>query len=295
MNNNIELVDIRAFVTISNYKSFTKAADTLNVSRSHLSRQLKKLETALDTQLVIRTTRSLRLTDEGQSFYRKCHESLLGIESAVSSLKNQNQSLRGTIKVNCVGGVIGEDIFANLLSKFVIQYPEISIELSFSSERVDLLDGDYHLVVRMGELEDSSLIARKLTDLTIEALASSKYKRGLKLKHPKELKNENCIVGSIKKWSFIQDGKNKKTFDLQVDGNFTCKNGRAMINAALNGLGIIRVPTIYCKSYIDTKELVPVFNSWKIKTVPIYILYHSNNNQTERLKKLIEYLVQSFN
>lgn len=110
MNNNVSLPDIRAFVTIAEQGSFTKAAEILASSRAHLSRQLNQLESQLGVQLIIRTTRAQRLTNSGRLFFAQCQASLQSIDQAVLTVQDDTRQLQGKITINCVGGIIGEDI-----------------------------------------------------------------------------------------------------------------------------------------------------------------------------------------
>ena len=295
MNNNIALADIRAFVTIATCGSFTKAADTLGGSRAHLSRQLSQLESQLGIQLLIRTTRSQRLTDAGEVFFKKCQNALSGIDQAVLEVIDDSKQLHGPIAINCVGGPIGEEIVAPLVGEFSTHYPDIEINLDFSSQRVDLVGDGFDLVIRMGELDDSRFIARKLIMLPNTLFASPKYlaQHGIP-EHPKDLKNHNCLTGSLKRWSFQHVENQKQTADVSVSGNFTCKNGRALINSALQNNGIVRVPEFYCEKEFNQGHLVPVFKNWMVAPTPIYLLYHRKKYQPERLKRLIQYLCDHF-
>jgi len=295
MNNNIPLVDIRAFVVIARCGSFTKAAEELGVSRAHLSRQLNQLETLLGLQLLVRTTRSQRLTDAGRLFFEKCQISLAGIDQAVFDIVDDNAKLAGPLAVNCVGGPIGEDILAPLIADFSTQYPDIDITLDFSSQRVDLVGDGFDLVVRMGALDDSRFIARKLMEMQVSTLAHPTYLKEVgHPSDPKALKGHNCLTGSVKRWSFVRPSGKGKPVDVTVSGNFTCKNGRALINAALKGNGVIRVPSFYCRNELDDGALVEVFDDWSVASTPIYLLYHRKKYQPQRLKVLVDYLSNQF-
>lgn len=204
MNKDISLPDIQAFVVIAKAGSFTKAAELLGCSRSYLSRQLNQLEAQLGVSLIIRTTRAQRLTPQGQVFYETCQQSLTKIASAVSGVVESANALSGTLNINCVGGYIGETLIMGLINAFLQDYPNIDINLDFDSRRVDLISGEFDFVFRMGSLEDSSLIARKLMDINIVTLATSGYlQRKGRPEHPRDLKHHNCITGSVKTWRFV--------------------------------------------------------------------------------------------
>ena len=306
MLNNTSLVDIRTFVTIVEQGSFTKAAAILNSSRAHVSRQLGQLEKQLGAQLIIRTTRAQRLTPIGDIFFQQCLGALQTIYQAVLIAKDDTELLQGPISVNCVGGIIGEDILANILTEFNLLYPDIVVALDFSSQRVDLISESFDLVVRMGELQDSGLVARKLTDIKVQVLASPSYLSKCPIiNHPKQLVTHNCLTGSIKRWRFQQqtksDGINQREeLEINVEGNFSCKSGRALVNAAKNGNGIVRLPVLYCSEEINDNTLVPAIiapnkeQQWHSPDVPLFLLYHRNRYQPARLKLLIDFICQKF-
>lgn len=303
------LNDIRTFVTIAEQGSFTKAAQILQSSRAHVSRQLAQLEDQLGVQLIIRTTRAQRLTPVGEQFFKQCTNSLQGINQAVMAAKDDTKQIQGSIRINCVGGVIGEDILTRIISDFTQQYPDIDVELDFTSTRVDLIAEAFDLVVRMGELQDSGLIARKLTNIKVQVLASPSYlAKHAPIHHPKALEEHNCITGSIKRWRFHQQGQDNNlqsnaqsnAIEVHVHGNFSCKSGRAMLNAAKQGNGIVRLPELYCTEELNNQQLMPVLNAasnegqWYSPDVPLFLLYHRNSYQPRRLQLFIEYICNKF-
>ena len=295
MSNNLKLEDIKSFVTIGNYGSFTKAAQALGVSRGHLSKQLKNLESELSVQLVIRTTRSLSLTADGHKFYRRCKEALGGIAGAVEEVLDNSEEMKGKILINCVGGIIGEDIIAPLLADFAALHREVELEIDFNSSRVDLVKDKYDLIVRLGKLEDSEFMARGLGFACMSVLASKDYLSSAPaLDCPKDLKKHNCLTGSISTWSFT-NRKNQKTIkEVSVSGKYSCKNGRALKNAALKGLGVVRLPEVYCREAVASGVLVEVLDKWAPYRVPIHLLYYDKQYMPARLKGLVDFLHERF-
>lgn len=150
MLNKVNLADIRSFVLIAQLGNFTKAAEALSVSRSHVSRQISGLEAQMGVTLLNRTTRTLRLTHAGERFYHDCEKALRDIDQALIAAVDDTQEIRGVIRVNCVGGYIGEDIIAKYVCEFMQQYPNVSIDLDFSSPRIDLIEDQFDVAFRMG-------------------------------------------------------------------------------------------------------------------------------------------------
>lgn len=295
VNNQVNLADVRTFVVIANAKSFTLAAERLSCSRSHVSKQLLSLEQALGVKLIIRTTRSQRLTEQGQLFFDKCFRALDEIDSAVEKVLDSSDNIKGQIKINCVGGFIGENIVSALVNDFIKHHPDISIILDFSSQRVDLISGEYDLVFRMGDLPDSDLIARKLIDISVSTVASPDYLlQAGELSHPQDLLKHACITGSVKQWHFYDKLDHSKQYDVTVTGQIQCKNGRTMLTSALAGNGIIRVPTLYCQQYIKAGTLVEVFGDWHVSSTPLYLVYAKDKFQPTRLKTFIDFIIENF-
>ena len=268
MNNNIELNDIKSFITICDQGSFTKAASKLQVTRGHISKQIKNLEEKMNVRLIMRTTRSMSLTDEGQLLYKESKDSLTRIYQAISATLDDAEEISGEININSVGGVIGEDILAPILAEFGCIHPDILINLDFSSSRSNLIGEKYDLILRMGKLDDSNFVAKKVADFEICTLATPEYlKKKGKITHPRDFKELNCLTGSVKKWSFTNN-KTKANSTISVKGSFQCPSGKSLLNAAKSGLGVVRLPKIYCADEINKGELVLAINNWSIDTVP---------------------------
>ncbi|MGS0681860.1 LysR family transcriptional regulator [Shewanella sp. 125m-7] len=295
MYQDLNLADVRAFTVIAEKGSFTLAAEKLGCSRSHLSKQLTQLERYLGVTLITRTTRAQRLTEQGSFFYERCQHALDVMEQAVAKTVDNAHNLQGKININCVGGYIGEEIVNQLVNDFMSQHPNIQIHLDFSSQRVDLVLDEFDLVFRMGELEDSGLVARKLMDIANCTLASPAYiaKRG-RPQHPKELKTHACITGSVYHWNYHSRSDKNQKAEVTIAGTFLCKNGRVMKSSALAGNGIVRLPEIYCSTELDSGELVHVFEDWTISDTPLYLLYNKDQFQPARLRQFIDFTTQHF-
>lgn len=294
MKKEINYSDIKSFINLVEAGSFTNAAERMMCSRSHVSKQLTQLESSLGVSLLVRTTRTQHLTPQGEAFYQKCKASFDGIDHAVERAMESVSMLAGEIKINCVGGYIGESIVGSLINDFMQIHPDINIMLDFTSKRVDLISGEFDFVFRMGELMDSALIARKLAELKINIFASPAYlKKYGKPQEPKELVNHKCITGSMHSWHFKHIKTNQK-IEVNIKGDLECKNGRVMLHSALLGNGIIRVPEIYCLKELREKQLIPVFQEWSIEPTPFYLVYLNDKHQPARIKAFKEFIITHF-
>lgn len=289
--NNIYWNGLRSFLAVAEHGSFTLAADETGLSKASLSQQVSQLEAQLDVQLLYRTTRKLRLTESGERYYEMCKTGVKQIQDASDLASQATDSLTGSIKMNAVGGRIGEDLIAPLLIQYQKENPGIEVKLDFSSIRVDLLVSDYDLVLRMGDLEDSTLIARKLHTITTRYVASPGFvKAHSKIKHPSDLKKLPFISGSVQEWIFV---RGDEEVVVQAESGFQISNGRVMCQAACAGLGIARLSDVYTDSAIKRGDLTEVLSGWN-QTTPLWLVSPPTRHQLHRVRELMNFLAANF-
>ncbi|AEE26526.1 LysR family transcriptional regulator [Francisella hispaniensis] len=291
--NNIHWRGIHCFIHVAEQQSFTKAADMLGIAKSNLSQNIKDLENHLKVQLLYRSTRHVRLTEIGHDYYKKCKKAIQDLDIATELASQESNQLSGIIKVNSVGGILGEEVIAPILLNFQQQNPKVNIHLDFSSHRVNLLDSDYDLVIRMGSLADSNLIVSALRTVATKYVASHAFiqKHG-QVTNPRQLENLPLIYGSVKQWSLIS---NKDKYTLHIHNNgIHVTSGRVMKQAALLGLGVTRLVDIYVDTDIKNGKLVEILPEYKEET-KLSILSLPVKYQLKRINLLIKYLKQHFN
>ncbi|CAH0527407.1 LysR family transcriptional regulator [Vibrio hippocampi] len=294
MLNDVNLSDIRSFVLIAQLGNFTKAAEALNVSRSHVSRQISALEAQIGVSLLTRTTRSLKLTYAGERFYKQCETALMQVEQALIAAIDDTENVQGHIRVNSVGGPLGEDVVADYIAKFMQQNKHITVELDFSSPRIDLIEDHFDVAFRMGELADANFIGKHLRDIEMVTLTSPEYIAAYgEPEHPKDLLAHRILRGSVTRWSYQNITSDEKQ-EVAVTAHLVCKNGRALIAGAVAGNGIIRVPMMYCRQEIEQGLLVPVMEQWQITPVPFYAIYHRDKYQPKRQQAFIQFMQDQF-
>jgi DNA-binding transcriptional LysR family regulator len=284
--------EIEAFLAVVEEGSFTKASVKLAQTKARTSQQISKLEKELGCMLLLRSTRKISLTDVGERYYNECRHAANILLQAQNQLFERQNKLSGVIKLNSVGGIFSEKMLAPALLSFIKLYPDIKVELSLSSDKVDFMQGDYDLVIRMGVLENSNLIARKLLDLNTHVVASPDYLDHM-LNSPKELVNYNCLSGSFNQWSF-KNSVNHKTTEVFVTGNMNVGNGHILCEAALSGVGIVRLNELYTDAYIKADRLRFIFDDWRVPITPISLLYPRTKHKTNCVKVFSEYLVEWF-
>lgn len=280
---------LREFMAVVEHGSFTMAAEALNVSTSFVSREVKRLEERLNTRLLHRTTRSLQLTDMGETYHARGLEINQMLDSLESDMAELQHRPKGNIRITAAG-LYADRYVAPALAEFTIKYPDISIELNTSMSIVDIVDGGFDLAVRMGALEDSSLVARKVAPRRVMVCASPGYlnKHG----HPKtpdELKNHNCLCFPDMAWRF-QLADNVQT--IKVEGSWSCDNGRALVAAATRGMGLVRMTDYYMIDSLRRGELVPVLEKYEVNDAATWIVFPTHQQMPTRIRILIDFLAE---
>lgn len=248
---------IIAFVKVAETSSFSRAAEALGVSKSHISKTIKVLEDELGVALFSRSTRQIQLTDVGATFLINCRSSLENLEGAKKNIINLSETPRGQLRITAAG-VFGENFIAPVVIDMARKYPDLKIELDFSSRIVDLIDEKFDVAIRFGHLQNSSLIAQKIASRREFICASESYlKNAPPLKRPKDLIRHNCLGSSS--WAFKEKGK---VISVQIDGNFKSNNPRVILKAALAGVGIIRLPGSYVHDELKKGKLVSLLEEF---------------------------------
>ncbi len=283
------------FVQVVQEGSFSAAAEQLGTTRSRVSQVISSLEARTGVQLLQRSTRAMQLTDAGKAFYEQCQRGLAVIDEAYARAESDQQLHAGRIRINSVGGLFGEQILAPKLFEFMAEYPQIEVELDFSSARVDLIADHYDLAVRMGELEDSSLIARPLVRYATYTCASPAYlARAGRPSHPNELRRHALLSGSVRRWAFTHRTSGERQEHRMESATLHCANGHVALAAALAGLGIARCPAYYAQAHLDSGALVAVLPDWQAATSEVNMVYPQSRFRVRRVERLVEYLCTAF-
>jgi DNA-binding transcriptional LysR family regulator len=284
------LSDILVFTKIIRLGSLSAAGKDLGLSAAVVSKRLQRLEAQLGTTLVIRSTRTLSATEEGDSYFKHCQSILGAVELAEADLLSSNNVPRGTLKVS-VPAYFGRLYIAPLIPRFLEKYSEIDLSLDFSDHFVDMISGGYDLAIRIGDLQDSNLIIRKLgVDQRIIVASPDYIKRFGEPKSPKELGQHNVLIFSnptpLNLWTFT-DTKEKE-YSVRVSGNFETNNCETLNNAVLSGLGITQRPMWDVWSAIQSGELVALLPEFRAPRYDIQAVYPSRNNIPHKARVFIE-------
>lgn len=287
-----KLLEMAIFVTIIEEGSFIAAANKLNLSKQAISRYLTALEERLHVRLLQRTTRTIALTYEGQNFYLQAKNILNSVDEAESFIQSKQANPVGLLRVN-VPVSFGILNLAPLWQKFIDTYPNIELDITLSDRVVDLLDEGFDLAVRIGHLESSSLIARKLTSTRIIAAASPNYLQQYGMPtHPDQLIEHKIILYSHwakeELWQFWQD---KSLFSVHLNAKVYCNNGDTCRIMMLNHGGISLQPDFIIGEDLQQGRLVEVLPEYKVQDYNIYAVYPSRTLLPLRTQCLIDFLV----
>ncbi len=278
-------------------KSFAAAAAQLGMTPSGVSRAVSRLEEQIGVRLLFRSTRALRLTDDGESFYLRCKDIMADLGEAVEALNYARTKPSGKLRV-AVNVSVGRAALIPNLADFEAKYPDVRLELSMSDRNIGLIEEGIDCAIRMGELEDSNLIARKLGYFSNVLCAAPAYlERHGTPTTIDELKQHRCInyvyptSGRPYQWQFdTADGKRA----LDVDAHLLINDGESVIQAAMAGLGIIQVPHWLAASAIGYGKLKVIMEDTISTGSPVWIVYPQKKHLSARVQAFIEWVHELF-
>ncbi|WP_367160939.1 LysR family transcriptional regulator [Kozakia baliensis] len=283
----------RIFARVVETASFTRAADTLKMPRSTISTAIQELEARVGTRLLTRTTRSVSVTPDGAAFYDHCVRLVSDVEEAEALFRRDEIGPQGVLRVN-LPGRIGRLIIAPALPTFLERYPAVDIELGMTDRAVNLVEDGIDCALRVGPLQDSGLIGRKIGDLTLINVASPAYltRHGVP-KCPAELRHHYVVryaspsTGRVEDWEWVENGEIRA---MAVSGRVTVNSAEASIACCLAGLGLIQIPAYDVRHHLSAGELVEIMPEWRAEPLPMTILYPHRKHLSRRLQAFIEWV-----
>jgi DNA-binding transcriptional LysR family regulator len=278
---------IDEFVAVAECSQFTAAAERLNVSPSHISRQIARLEDRLQTRLLYRSTRRVTLTEAGQTFLQHCQRLQDGREEALRAVGDLNSEPKGLLRMTCAVAY-GERFIAPLVSQFMGQYPQLRIDIELSNRPLDLVHEGIDLAIRLGRLQDSQLVATRLAPRRMYLCASPSYLERYGRPHSlSELARHNCLIGSSDQWALQQEGRE---VSQRVQGNWRCNSGQAVLDAALAGIGLCQLPDYYVLEHLRSGTLMSLLETHQPPNTAVWALYPQQRHLSPKVRKLVDYL-----
>lgn len=275
------------FVAVAEAESFTLASKNLRISVAQVSRQVSAIEERLKIKLFHRTTRKVSLTESGAIYYKRCRKILDDLKEAEDITASLHNKLSGKIRISAPI-TYGEEIITPIINDFLLVHTDIKIQLDLSNTRADLLNDGYDLAIRLGKLDDSRFIARKLASRTIYVCASSTYLKENGIPSTlKELQQHNCLIGTADHWHFHNHGKSEY---IRIDGTLRCNSGHGLTDAALKNIGLIQLPDYYVQSYIDAGKLTTLLREYQAPAEGVWAIYPDGSYLPFKINTLIKFL-----
>lgn len=283
------------FVRVAELASFTRAADSLGLPKASVSTAVQQLEAQLGTQLLYRTTRKVQMTQDGDRFYERCKTMLADMDELESMFRHAPQSLRGRLRIDMSSRVARYQVIPHLQA-FIRAHPQIEVELSCTDRRVDVVGEGFDCVVRVGTLEDSSLVARPLGLLHIVNCASPAYlgEHGIPqtledLAHHQLIHYVSTLGQKSPGFEYL-DGATCRYVPMQ--GVLTVNNSEAYEAACLAGLGIVQAPRAGMWQLLEQGSLVEVLPQYRAEPMPISLLYAQRRNVSARVQVFMDWLAE---
>lgn len=284
---------ISVFIEVVKQGSFVGAARQLGITSSAVSKQIQNLEYELQAKLLNRTTRSVNVTEEGAIFFDRASRAMEDLQEAEEYIHEHKSCPRGTLKVS-IPFSVGVKYLGAPIAEFAKKYPEVNLDLSFDDRYVDIAQEGFDLVLRIGALQDSSYIARKLATCPIYVCASPQYlaENGVP-EHPDDLQNHNVLAYTrnqgMHEWRY-KDAEGREGA-VKLNGNFKCDTGEMMREAVIGGVGIAILPIFYIAEPMDSglvHRVLPEYMSWPERD--LHAIFMPNRYLSTRLRLLVDHL-----
>ncbi len=292
---------MRAFVKVVETDGFSEAARQMQMAVSSVTRQVNALEEMLNTQLLNRSTRSVTLTAQGRKYYDRAVRILQDVEEANQCVMDRDVP-RGLLKVS-IPVAFGQRHIAPIVNDFLLQYPEVSLDLRLNDGLSNLVEEDLDVVIRIGNLDRSkaNLILHKIASYTRLVCGSSKYfAQYSKPKHPDELAHHNCLLFTYfmghDTWRFKRD---TEICEVKVSGSLVSSNSEVLRQVCLDGTGLILMPTWLIGEDIRKQRLQAVLTDFQVYPqasidMGIYALHLPNRRLSLRVQTFIDFLLKRF-
>jgi len=288
--------NMNAFVRVVEAGSISAAADRMDVAKSVVSRRLKELEEHLGVELFHRTTRQMNLTDSGHAFYQQSVRILADVLEAEHATSQFHGTLKGRLKVAAPLS-FGLMHLGIAISAFLQTHPDIEFDLDFNDRQVDLLAEGFDLAIRIANLPDSSLIARRLAPIQAVMCASPAYLERMGTPQaPEELIQHRCLV-----YNLISHSDNWNVYDTtgeliktRIIPYLKASNGEFLRDAAVDGLGIVLLPTFIVYREIERGALIPVLTGYHYAQLAAYAIYPQTRHLSQRVRAFVDFLSQRF-
>ena len=291
----VDLLDVLAFVRVVETGAFARAGERMGISKSIVSRRVARLEAQLGARLLTRTAQGAQPTDIGQAYFERASNILADLDAAQEVVAEAVTQVAGAIRMSAPLS-FGTQYLGPALADFARAHPRVELDVSLDDRTVDLVGGGYDLAVRIGNLADSSLIARRIAPVRAAVLASPEYldQHG-RPRQPRDLNDHDLLlyanVGRGHQWRFKVDGKWET---VQGRARFRADNGELLREAACAGLGVVMLPTFIASPAIGSGKLEVILGNYPLEEAGLHVVMPPGRATTARVRALVDFLGQRF-
>jgi DNA-binding transcriptional LysR family regulator len=286
-----DLDNILIFVKVAQFESISRAARSLGMPISTVSRRLSVLESQLGVSLLRRTTRRVTLTAQGREYFSQCQEPLLLLQEAERVLTQAQKKPEGLLRIS-VPVILGQESFLDFISGFLKDYARIRIDLFITNLFLDLIAENIDVAIRFGELQDSSVVATRIGKSIRYVVAAPEYLKGRKPPaEPADLKLHDCVMLNAKNhetdWDLV-NGRRKVR--IQVSGPISSRDFNSVNGFVHRGHGVGLLPSTYCDQALASGKLIRLLPNWASPQIPVFAIYSSRKFLPLRLSVFLEAL-----
>ena len=283
------------FVGVINAGSFTAAALALGHSTSYVSKAITRLEKRLGSRLLNRTTRTISLTDAGRAYFERCSQIVIDAENAERSINQLQERPGGLLRVNAPLS-FGSKYLLDIFPKFMHHYPEVKLEVEFNDRLIDVVAEGYDVVIRVSDIKDSNLVARKFSSSRLVVVASPDYlKRKGYPTRVEELAQHDCIAYSLlptpTQWNFYKDGVRST---VTVSPRAMCNSAQIEVAMVVQGIGITRIPLFTCEQEVASGQLQIILEDYDQHKLDVFAVYPHRQYLTAKVRAFVDFLVDAF-
>lgn len=286
---------MQIFVRVAELTSFTRAADALNLPKASVSTAVQQLEAEMGTRLLHRTTRKVQLTQDGRAFYERCKDLLADMDE-LRAMFQGSEALRGRLRIDMPNG-FAKHLLIPRLPEFLREHPQLEIELSVTDRKVDLIREGFDCVLRIGAIEDQSLIARALGQFRIINCVSPAYvarygmPRGVEDLRSHQLIHYVGTLGAKSAGFEYFDGSSYR--NVEMPGAITVNSVEAYEASCIAGLGIIQAPAVGMERLLADGTLVEVLQDLRAEPMPVSLVYAHRRNLSRRVQVFMAWIAQA--
>lgn len=292
-----DLQNLMIFTQVIESGGFAKAAQQLGIANSSVSKRMQALEASLGVRLLQRSTRSFRLTEEGQLLYQRCSSIKEQVEAISQQATDFKETPRGTVKLSAPP-LMAHARLTTRIAGFLERYPEVSLEIELTERPSDLQEGYFDLSIRTGDLSDSSMVAQRLCTLNTVLCASPAYlNRYGRPTHPDQLSGHNYLAWrppGQKPFTHLVFRKGVKSYTTPINGNLSSTDALAIKEAAVSGSGITLMPDIVIDREIEAGLLEVLLPEYGAYRGPLSMVYHRREHMPAKVKVAAEFVREAF-